>query len=768
MASSVLGPIGDSGRSREGSAPHVKATAADDAAFGQFFDPRPESQKGPDILQLFRTALRRSPLIIGMILLGAALGYGMKTLLKPYYTSTVALLIDPKRPDSFGADSEFANLYVDSAKIASVVAIMQSTILLDRVVESQHLADDPEFGALEPSTIQRVRDFLSSTQAPALDQRQREARAAEALRHSIRITRDGLSYQLEAAATAWTPAKAQALAQAVANAYIADQLADKAAEADRDAAWLTGRLDKVRDQLKASQEAVETTRRRYGLAETDHGPGSTVETQEITELNAQLLKASDQLVAAQARYEQAQQLQRSGGDLNGLPEAVSSKVIQDLRKQEADAKRRLADLQMVYRPSFPGVAHAENDLRTVQGQVANEIGRIVDNLRNDYQTALAQREALKQQLARLTSVEEGAEGSQGRIALREAQRTVEENRSHYDALLTRWRQVEMQRTREDAEVRIISPASMPIAPSSPKTVLLVGGGGVLGMMAGLAIVFLLPMFESRFLTIRDTEQTLEARVLSVVPQLRRRELGSRGRKRLTIIDYASRNPLSRFAESLRGLRVALGISDGGAPRIIQITSALPGEGKSTIASGLAVSAAMAGIRTALIDGDLRYPSVSGLFGLQADDGVVEVIRGNVPLGTVWRKSGHLPLTVIGAGRERRPEPDVFASAKFTNVVAELARTHDLIVLDSPPVLAVSEALMISRLADTTLLVVKWRDTVKEVVAQAVNTLRANNAPLAGVVLNKAELSKIWEHDHAGYSYRNYRRATDRYYLARWS
>lgn len=276
--------------------------------------------------------------------------------------------------------------------------------------------------------------------------------------------------------------------------------------------------------------------------------------------------------------------------------------------------------------------------------------------------------------------------------------------------------------------------------SFPKTVLFVAIGAVLEIVGGFALAFGLPLLTLGFTFPADAEQLLSLPVVGALPLLKRREMAE-GRRRLAITEYVAANPRSRFSESLRSLRFALSASNGGRmPLVIHVTSAVIGEGKSMLAAALAVSAANVGLRTALVDADLHRPSIAGLFNILGQPGLAEILVESGSVATVGRTYGKLPLTIIGAGAVDLVPFDIIGSARFKAIIQAIVEGNDLVILDSPPVLAVSDAPIISTLADVTLLVVEWQTTPKELVVQAAKALRTVGAPLAGIIFNKVEVA----------------------------
>lgn len=711
--------------------------------------PHEPPPSGLDIGLMMRTLRRRIPLLMAMAIAGGAVGFAVQHEMKPRYTSSVSLLLEPKRADSFGADTQFGSMYVDGTMIASVVSVIVSSDLLDRVVATEHLDDLPEFGDANPSLIRRLIGKLPfMTQTPAGNTPQdRRARSVYKLTQALKVERVGATYVLTIDAVASSPDLAQRIAGGVADAYLNDQVDRKSADTQRDSAWIDARLNSVRGDVQRSEDALDAVRRKYGLQETTLTSGATLDRQVLTDLNMQLTTAQTDVGNARVRYDQVQRARAGGGTLEGLPEVDGSQVIADLRGKESENAKQLTALQAIYGDNYPDIRRLENAQRTLQAKIGAEVGRIVERRRTDYEGAVGREQALQDQIKRANTPMAGTAAGEGHEQLRDAQRIVDANRGLYDSLLTRWREVQQQQTRATPEARIISQASAPNTPSFPKPLLFPAGGVVLFLLFGVGLTLLPVMLDRRFVSITAVEQRLGLSVLGAVPMLGRRDLRSKNRKQ-SLFDYPSAQPLSRFAESLRMLRAYLRVSADGASSIVQITSAVAGEGKSTVAAALAVSAASAGIRTVLVDADVRSSSVSGMFGLRGNAGLTDVLEQGMPLGTALHDIAGTSLTVLGGGSSKQPRPDLIHSSGFAAMLRELSETFSLIVLDGPPVLPVSDALVTSRYADATILVVEWRATAREHSEQAAKALRMVGAPLAGVILNKIDLSKVSQYEHA--------------------
>jgi capsular exopolysaccharide synthesis family protein len=730
---------------------YIDSTVIDGSA-----QPLPENRAPAlDTARLLRRLLRGLPVVVLFLLGGLYAGHAALHWVPAKYTSSASILIDPKRPGALGGETSFGNVFIDSSKIANVEVVLLSTRLLQQVVRSEHLAEVAGDDDAKPSWLRAVAAFLTGGNRPAALQTPaaREARAVEQLRQMIHTGRVGLTYVIKLDVTAGSPEQAQRLAEAVANAYLEDQVNSKLDAAKSDSTWLTDHMQTQRKELIRSEAAVESLRRQYGITGGSNGADSTVDRQSISQVNEELVRAQGDVAVAGAHYEQAEHLLRSGGSLEGLPDIAASPVIGSLRQQQADAARRVATLSERYASGYPELRQAERDRDAINRQVSMEVGRVLGELKNTYETAVARRDALQKELAGLVGTVNAASNAEARVELREAERVAEANRVAYEASLSRLREVEQLENRQDSEARIISDADLPDQPSFPKPMIFISGGGTLGLLLGFGLVLLLPLGRAKVEDIGMAERDFFLPVLAMAPYLSERILKVDGRM-LAIPDYVRLNPFSRFAESLRILRLRLRPARSRSTRVIQITSAIPGEGKSTIAASIAVSAAAAGSRTVLVDLDLHRPAAGKLLGNSRAEGVVDVLLGSAQTGTTLQTHATLPISTISAGSIKSVNPGMLEGDQLRKLIAQLSEEFDLVVLDTPPVLAISDPLFISELVDATVMVVAWRATPQACVDDALSALRGAGAPLAGILLNKVNFSKTGRYGKS-YGYERY-------------
>ncbi|MEH2505992.1 succinoglycan biosynthesis transport protein ExoP [Bradyrhizobium sp. AZCC 1578] len=723
-----------------------------------------------DLREMGRILRRRYKLVVlpVAVLLGLALTYLM--LATTLYTATSTVLVDPRRANVVETNqSVLSNFGTDDATIESQTLLIQSVAILVRVVGKLKLTEDAEFKP-KPGLLDPIKPLLSmfSSSGPsdgASAEDAAKARSVEILQRRMKVTRQGTTFLVDIAVSSESPQKAATIANAVADAYFDEQVRAKHDATRIAASWLNGQIDELKSRVVASEKAVEDYRSANNLMVSQ---GVTLNDQQLTDLNNKLIAARVQTAEARAKYEQVQDIAKSGGDPGGINAAISSEMITKLRTQYADIAKNEADLSSKYGTRHPLVANVRAQRRDTQKLINDEIRRILESTKHDYDVARSREVSLQQNLDQLQGV--STSSGQAQVRLRELQREAEASRTLYESYLARSKETTAQESLEMPDSRIVTKASIPIRPSSPKTMLILGLALMLGLGAGSVLAFLTDYLDGRVKTLEQAESIAGVPALAAVPLIGTRELARlarRGRSELDSYDpkttkllppalqppltrYAIDEPGTFFAEAIRAVRLSLQRTMRSQPvKVVQVTSALDSEGKTTLAINLAQSLATLGIRTLLIDGDLRNPQVTRSLCPRAEAGLLEVAIGHVAPERAVLVDQSTGLSVLPSTRIKHVEfiTELMFSDRIVDVLDYFRHRYELIVIDSPPLVPLVDGRALAELADRIILALAWDQTPREVLSHAMDLLSPVSDRIMGTVLTRVDLSRLQFYDY---------------------
>jgi capsular exopolysaccharide synthesis family protein len=662
----------------------------------------------------------------------AALGllYAVVSLARaiPLYTATTQVLLEPapKPPtlESVLADSRFDDL----SFIENQLAIIRSDPLLRRVVLKERLAAPPPTSQ-EPQSTGPAKEIAE--EESVLD-------AINSLRGALAVSRSGSAQVLNISITWTDPIRAAQLANAVANAYVINQLDARFESAKQASGWLSDRLVELRQQLRDSEEAVTKFRNEHGL--TRSGPTIALNDQQLADLNTKLIVARTDATEKKTRVDFLADVAGGKKTLDSLPDTFfqSSGVMATLRGKLLDASQRQADLLTRYNSRHPAVVTVEAEKQDIERSIRAETQRIIQQVNNEYALAKARVGATEQAMREATG--QGGLSYDDSVRLRELERTAAVNKSLFEDFLQKAKITDEQSTFRPREARIIMPAQKggQTFPNTRKTLLT---ALFIGLGLGVGGAFAMEKLNAGFTIPRQVEDALGVPVLASVYRMDKSKLLSKDGKAIPVVFYHAHHPLSPFGEAIRTLRSGIHMSDvDRPPKVIHVTSSRPGEGKTTVAMSLAISAALSGLKVALVDADLRHPSVSHFFKLEQAKGLVDLLVGAAAFDSVLRFQNDLKLAVIPAGGKSLNPTDVLGSERMKALVSHLKETFDYVVLDTPPVGPVVDPVIVANLADKTVFVVQWAATPRELVETCIQQVSIHKR-VAGVALNSVNQNR---------------------------
>jgi exopolysaccharide transport family protein len=556
------------------------------------------------------------------------------------------------------------------------------------------------------------------------------------------------------------PQKAALLTNAIADSYLVEQVRSKYDATKIAAGWLDRQIGDLKSRVAASDRAVADFRAANNLTVSQ---GVTVNDQQITDLNNKLIEARTESAEARARFEQVQQIAQSGADPGSVAEALSSNIITQLRTQHAELTKNAADLSSRYGARHPLVAAVQAQVRDTQRLVSDEVKRILQGRRHTYEVAAAREASLQKSLDQLQNV--STESGQAQVRLRELQREADANRTLYESFLARYKEASAQESLELPEARIVARAEVPIKPSFPKTLLLLAVAGALGLGLGAVLALLSDYLDPRVKTLDQAEAVTGLPAIAAIPLVGVRELAhlaKRGKRELPRYDpararllppplqppllrYAVEEPTSLFTEGVRAVRLSIQqAARSNKSRIVLVTSAVDGEGKSTLSANLAQSFAAIGIKTILVDGDFRNPELTRSLCPRAATGLLHVAVGEIPLHQAILLDQSTDLSILPAppAQDLPQFTDFASSATVGAVLNELRMHYDVIVVDASPLIPLIDGRALAELADHVVLTMHWDHTQADLLRRAVDLLDHVRDRIVGTVMTQVDLRRV--------------------------
>jgi succinoglycan biosynthesis transport protein ExoP len=522
--------------------------------------------------------------------------------------------------------------------------------------------------------------------------------------------------------------------------------------------WLTDQLDELRVKMKNSEDARLVYERKNQIWQLDDKQNIT--TQRLSEISRQLIEAQGERMKKQALYDFAR-----NGDADVVPQIRDSVSVQELIRKHSEISGQYADALNQYGPNYPRVIRLQAQLKELDQNLEREKKSVVARLESDYHEAQQREELLARTLDQQKV--EANQMAERMVQYNILKRDAEANKALYDGLLTKLKEAGISSALQSSNIRVVDWAMIPSSPSRPARARNIALGFLVGLVGGIGLALLREYMDNTVKTPDDIETLARLPSLAVVPSFTDSKK-DRTRSKSKIMSSLSGNghgtpvelvaqhlPKSQMSEAFRALRTALLLSQPDhPPQVILVTSALPREGKTTAAANLAVTLAQLGDKTLLIDGDLRKPGIGRLLNLGTGKyaGLSSYLAGVSSLDLVTVQHPAIPnLSAIPTGPLPPNPADLLSSHKLADAIAELRSKYKFIVLDSPPIMAATDAVILSVQADGVLLVVRSGETPKEAFTRTRDLLISVKCRLLGVVLNAVDSSAP---DYY-YSYRYY-------------
>jgi polysaccharide biosynthesis transport protein len=687
----------------------------------------------------------------------------------PTYTASAAMMIETRR---IALDSMLGSAPPDPAWVETQIGLLKSQSVAAYVVKELRLADDPKFIRPELGLFDKLLVRLGLGDSEPTSEQERVGRAIGAVMGGLDVRRVGQSYMMRIDFRSQEPEQALKVANAMIDAYVFDQLNAKYQANRRAGDWLQERLQALREQAAAAERTVVEFRAKNNIVKA--GP-TLINDKQLNEMSGQLATARAHAADLQIRLERIAAVREayqpdkpvSIAD-ESISEAMSNAIITGLRTKYLDLVNRESDWSVRYGKNHTAVANLRNHIRDLRRSIRDELGRIEETMKSEYEIAKKREDELEKGFVALIS--NSTQTNQAQVALFSLEAAAQSYRKLYDTFLQRHTETVQQQTYPISDARSVSPAG--VSKTSPKPVLVWIGTIFAGGALGVGLGAFREIMDRGFRTREQVRSVLATECLALVPRMAKsrkrissgslaalpfvadrmvpRSICSAPRIMRAVID----SPYSPYSEAVRSIKLTVDLNAGQAKgsNLIGFTSCLPSEGKSSVATAMAALIAQGGERVILVDCDLRNPSLSRMLAPHASAGLVDVVAGRAALeDVVWTVPSN-DMAFLPAGVSAATASEIFASDAAKSLFDTLQIKYDYVIVDLAPLVAGVDVRATSGLIDSYVLVIEWGSTKVDAVQYVLRNAPNVQENIVGAVLNKVNMAAMSRYDNHGASY----------------
>ena len=702
-----------------------------------------EVSGGPSLQDYLLVLRRQRWLIVSVILAIVTVVTISSFKMKPVYKASARVEIDKENPNALPFENAASQETYWSGEdfIETRARILKSETLALETIRSLRLENHPEFMMLsekEDRGAEKVRNSTGPQAKPAI---------LDIFLNRLAVNRVRRSHLLEVEFEANDPVMAAQVLNSHLENFIEHNFRTRYESTVQASDWLAQQLGELKIKVESSEEILVAYEKQNRIWAIDDKQNIT--TQRLSDLNRELTAAQSERIRKESNF----RLARSGR-MDAIPAVRDSEVILNLFQKHAEISNQHAEALTQFGPQYPTILKLEARRDDLAAALEREKRNIVDRVESEYRASL-QRETM---LAKALERQKGATNELGQkmvqynILMREA----ETNQQLYNGLLRRIKEAGVTAGLRSSNIRIVDPALIPSQPTRPRKKLNIMLAAVVGLLGGISLAFLREHMDNTIKSPSEVERLTDLPLLAVVPKYTKlKETGNK--KPLPMLAQGEdevdlhaayvvthERPSSHVAEAFRALRTSLLLSQvDSPPQVILVTSALSGEGKTTATLNLGVTLAQLGDRTLVLDGDLRKPALAqGLRGSQDQDaGLTSYLTGRCSLRQAAFTHPFISnLDVMPTGPIPPNPAELLSSRRMREAIGSLRKDYKFIVVDSPPVLSVTDAVIVSVLVDRVLLVVRSDETEKAPLLRARDLLASVRSPLLGIIVNAADLS----------------------------
>lgn len=526
------------------------------------------------------------------------------------------------------------------------------------------------------------------------------------------------------------PVLAARISNEIVQSYIDGKLETKLIAAKDAVKWLSERIDEERKKVEKDENALLAYKEQHQIITNFSSDSENITAQKLASLNQQVVEAQSKRVEAETRYQQALAIENSPDLMDSIPDILNNELVRNIKKMEVDIYNRMSELTRKYGANHPQIIAIQTELEELRKQKAKEAKRILGSLRNEYKLALAREESVKRAMEGQKT--ESLTMNKKAVQYGVLQRQAESSRNIYELLIKRFKETSLTEEMKTGNIRVVDRAEVPKEPIRPKKQLNLILALVVGLMGGVGLAFFIEYLDNSIKFPNEVKDDLKIPYLGPVPAFSG-EITQEGVSEELVLIHS---PKSTASESFRGIRTGILFSSADTPpQVILITSAAPSEGKSSCAANIGMTLAMAGSKVVILDCDMRRPRQHKIFNCPRDIGISSVLVGTSPLSDVVIHTMVENLDLIPCGPIPPNPSEIVGSKKIKQLIDVLRKNYQHILIDSPPITAVTDAVLLSQATDSVLLVIRAGSTPKPVIQNGIEQLKNVNAHIMGAILN---------------------------------
>lgn len=694
-----------------------------------------------EVTDLPQMILRRRWLIAFIVAVSLIAGAVMLSNVTPRYSATAEIIIESNAPTIAALEALVPGLGIDEQSIISETEVLQSRILLTAVAQTLDLMNDPEFNkSLRPPDLQtRLLASVGLASSEPAPSGQPLPRVLNSLLSGLDVSHVPDSRVISVRFESESPDRAAEIPNTLLDEYLLAQQRAKVEASEEAGSILDERIAELRAQVAESEQQLERYRSEANLLQAG---GTTLISQQLRDLSTQLIDARGATAAASARLTQVagiidlttgvtgdSSLQASSMDV------LQSPLIQNLRQQQVTIERRIAESSSQFGPAHPTMIQLAAEAQDLELQIAEEIDKIAQALRNEVAVARAREDDLERQVSALEL--RLAETNEAEVELRSRERDAAAARGLLEDLLSQQAQLGPEDRPQDyrPDARVISYADLPLSPSYPNKPLAMGAIFVAAVLVAFGVVLMLELWRRGFLSLDQLERTSKLTALGFLPYVRSKS------QRREFVNAVIKDRSQPYSQAITAISWQIEQLAPSGTRFVHVVSSAAGEGKTSFAISLARSRAVNGEKALLIDADLRDPTVSNRLGLPDGPGLRDVLEGTCSAVDAIVKDDDSPLDILPAGKATFDTLPLLRSEAIERLLKQLGARYQIVIFDGPPVVAGPDACVLSKLVDTSIMLVRFAKTPGPMLNSSLRTLRRNGGHILGTVLTMVDASR---------------------------